>query len=382
LARGLVTTQIALSVTLLAGSGLLINSLSRLLLLDPGYRTHNILTMKIDNANDENCHKILERAKALPGVRAALVYGLPLSNDVGSRGTSPPQGHPANIGRVQVYGRVVTPGYFELMGISLLTGRDFTAHDHRDASPVIIINERLAQLFWPGEDPIGRRFKYDMADAMVEVVGVVRDTKSIGLDADAGLEAFLPRRQLSAQFLQAMGSRLIVTSVGSPKALIETLRKEIWSVDKHAIVTETRTMEEIVDATLAIRRFLTVVLSVFSFIALFLACFGIYGIMAHSVRRRTHEVGIRMALGASTQDILRAVVVQGAKLTLVGVVCGLAGAVVLTRTISSFLYEVGTTDPLTFFCVACVLTGVSLLACYIPARRAARIDPMAALRYE
>ena len=382
LSKILVTTQVALSVTLLIGSGLLINSFSRLLLVDPGYKTRNILTMKIENTRDENCHRILQRAESLPGVRAAaLVYGLPLSRDVSSRGTSPPPGHPGDIGRVRVCGRVVTPGYFELMGIPLLAGRDFSEHDNQNSAPVVIINERLARLFWPDDDPIRKEFKYDMTDGMVKVVGIVGNTKSAALDAEAELDDFLPRRQLSGSFLQVMGSHLIAAA-GHPKALIQTLRKGIWAIDSHAVITEIRTMKEIVDKTLAVRRFLTVVLSAFSLAALILACFGVYGVMAHSVRQRTHEIGVRMALGARAHDVLKAVVLQGFTLTLIGIALGLAAALALTRTLSSFLYDVSSTDPTTFACVSLLLAAVALLATYIPARRAAKIDPMKALRYE
>jgi predicted permease len=383
LARLLVTAQIALSLTLLIGSGLLINSLSRLLLLDPGYQTRNILTMRISNTRSEDYYRILQRTESLPGIRsAAFVYGLPLTPDQAFRGTKPPHEQPGDMGRPNVYGRIVSLGYFELMGIHLRAGRYFTEHDSRDTKVVTIINERLARLFWPNENPIGKQFKYDMFDGIAEVVGVVPDVKSTALDAEAELEAYFPYGQLTDQFIQNVGSRLVSSTDVPPKALIGSLRKEIWSIDKSAVLTEIRTMDEIVDQTLAVRRFLTVVLSTFSFTALILASFGIYGVMAHSVRQRTHEIGIRMALGASAHDVLRAVVSQGFKVTLIGLVFGLVGAVVLTRTVSSFLYKVSCTDPLTFVCMSCVLAGVSLLACYIPARRAARIDPMEALRYE
>ncbi len=379
LVGALVTTQISLSVMLLIGAGLLINSLSRLLLVDPGYRTRDILTMKIDNTRSKNCDSILRRVKALTGVHAAaMVSGLPLSGDNTSRGTSPPQGYQGNLERVQVYGRIVTPGYFRLMGIPLLAGRDFT-EDGNQGPTAVVINERLARLFWPNEDPVGKQFQYDMVDGPVEVIGVVRNVKSLGLDAEVELEVFLPWQQMADRIRD---SRLLVATEIDPQVLIEPLKKEVRAIDRYAVITEIRRMDEILEETLAVRRFLAVVLSFFSSAALILAGFGVYGMMAHSVRQRTHEIGIRMALGATTGEILKAVVIQGLKLTLIGVGLGLAGAVVLTRTVSGFLYNISPTDPLTFTCVSAFLVMVALTACYLPARRAARIDPMAALRYE
>ena len=385
LAGLLVGGQLALSLTLLIGSGLLINSLTRLLLLDPGYRTQNILTMRIRNVRDDSCHEMLRRAESLPGVRAAaLVCGLPLSGDLAPGGNvAAPDEVRSEVGRPEVKGRIVTPGYFKLMGIPFLAGRDFTEHDSLEAPAVTIISESLARLFWPGEDPIGKQFRVGWGAGIVEVVGVVGDTRSAALDAAAELETFLPGRQKYGRFVyQIFGFRLLVATESHPKSLVAPLRKAVWSASKNAVICEIETMGEIVAGTLAVRRFVTVVLSVFSLAAVILAVLGIYGVIAHSVRQRTHEIGIRMTLGAGRSDVLQTVLAQGLKLTAIGLAIGLASALALARLISSFLYDVSPTDPITFACISLLLAGVALLASYIPARRAARIDPTEALRYE
>jgi putative ABC transport system permease protein len=375
LASSVVAAEVSISLILLISSGLLINSVSRLLLIDPGYRTKNILTMKIQNLRGELSPEILQHAQSLPGVhRAALAYGLPLCGDVGGSGVKPKNGDE----RQQVYARIVTPGYFELMQMPLLAGRDFTDRDNSDSVPVTIVNESMARCFWPDEDPIGKRFKYDWVGREVEIVGIVRDTKNRALDASPEeLEAFLPLRQKGPRSL-----RLIVSTGSYPKSLIGPLRNAIWAVDRNAVIGEIQTMEEIVAGTLAVRRFLTFVLSFFSLVALILAICGIYGLFSHTVRQRTHEVGVRMALGARDTDVLNMLLGQVLRLILIGITIGLVGALTLTRVLSSFLYNISSTDPYTFACVSLLLAGVALLAGYIPARRAARIDPMEALRYE
>ena len=374
LVSSVVVSEVSLSLILLIGSGLLINSISRLLLIDPGYRTKNILTMKVQNVHGELLNKIVQKAESLPGVhRAALVYGLPLCGDVGGSDVKPKNGGE----RRQVSARIVTPGYFKLMQIPLLAGRNFADRDNSDSVPVTIINESMARCFWQDKDPIGKRFKYDWVGREVEIVGIVRDTRNKAFDAPPELEVFLPLRQKGWSSL-----RLVVSTGSYPKSMIKPLRKAIWSTDKNAVINEIQTMEEIVAGTLAVRRFLTFVLSVFSLVALILAIFGIYGLFAHAVRQRTHEIGVRMALGAESRDVLKLLLGQGLKLTLIGIAIGLGGAIALTRVISNLLYDVSPTDPLTFVCVSLLLASVALLATYIPARRAAQIDPMVALRYE
>jgi putative ABC transport system permease protein len=378
LASLFVASQVSLSLILLISSGLLINSLSRLLLLDPGYRTQNILTLKLENLGPDSAGEFLQRVRSLPGVRsAALVNGLPLCGAAGGGSIHPEGRQESEIGQHSVAGRIASPGYFNLMGIALLAGRDFTERDDPGAPRVTIINESLARRFWADTDPIGKKFEFGWAGATVEIVGVVRDSKSAALDADPVLEAFVPSQQMGWR-----DSSLVVATGSDPVSMAGPLRAEIRASDANVVVREVRTMADIVAGTLAGRRFLAVVLSVFSFVAVVLASFGIYGVIAHSVRQRTAEIGIRMALGATSGDVLKAVLREGFKLTIVGMMVGLVGALVVTRVVSTFLYGVSPTDPMTFLCTSLLLTGVALLASLIPARRAARIDPMVALRYE
>jgi putative ABC transport system permease protein len=378
LASLFVASEVALSLILLVGAGLLVNSFSRLLRLDPGYRTDNLLTVQLENMRGESPRVLLERARALPGVRsAALVQGLPLCDGPGGSNILPEGRQESEIGRHMVAARIVSPGYFRAMGIPLLVGRDFTENDTKDSPDVAVINESLARRFWSDQDPIGKKFEFGWAGMHPEIIGVVRDTKSTALDADPVLEAFICAQQRGTSRFT-----LVAATQSHPTSLVGPLRKEILASNADAVIRDVRTMADIVGRTLAIRRLLAVVLSVFSLVAVVLASFGIYGVIAHSVRQRTPEIGIRMALGATKGDVLRAVLRQGLRLTAAGVFVGLAGALALTRVISQFLYGVTPTDPATFACTSLLLAGVALLASYLPARRAARIDPMAALRYE
>jgi len=378
LAKLFVASEMSLSLILLISSGLLINSMSRLLLLDPGYRTHNVLTLELENLRRGSAEEILQRTRAMPGVQsAAMIRGLPLAG-VGQGSNIVPEGmQGTEIDRHMVTARLVTPGYFQAMGIPFLTGRDFTENDTRDAVPVTVINESLARRFWPKEDPISKKFEFGWAGTVVEIVGVVRNTRSTTLDADPILEAFLPLQQKGSSRLS-----LVVTTGSHPTNLVRPLRREIRAIDMNVVIREVRTMADLVARTLAARRLLTVVLSVFSAVAVVLASFGIYGVIAHSVRQRTPEIGICMALGATSGDVLMGILKQGLTLILVGVAVGLAGALALTRLVSSFLYDISPTDPLTFVCTVWLLIGAALLASYLPARRAAKIDPMEALRHE
>lgn len=378
LANLFVASEVSLCLVLLISAGLLINSLSRLLLLDPGYRTDNVLTVRLENIWGDDLQQLLPRIQSLPGVRsAAIVYGLPLCEIAGGSNILPEGRQENEVGQHMVTARPVSPGYFHLMDISLLSGRNFAESDTKDSTPVTIINESLAKRFWPNENPIGKRFEFGWAGATVEIIGVVRDSRSIALDADPVLEAFLP--------VQQKGGRrpsFVIATESDPMALVEPLRAEVRSINAGAVIREVRTMADIVARTLAVRRLLVVVLSVFSGVAVVLASLGLYAVIAHSVRQRTAEIGIRMALGATSGKVLAAVLREGLTVATVGIVLGLAGALAVTRVLSSFLYDVSPTDPITFTGMTALLVIVALVASYLPARRAAQVDPMVALRCE
>jgi putative ABC transport system permease protein len=275
---------------------------------------------------------------------------------------------------------VITPNYFRAMGMSLLAGRDFTDADSHDATKVTIIDERLAQEYWPGESPLGKRIRFGPPEdnepwhTIVGVVGAVRHER---LDAVTRMSIYVPHQQIPVR-----GMTLAVRAASQPENLVAAVRNQVWELDRDQPVNNVRTMNEVISRSVWQQRLYTILFGAFAGVALLLACVGIYGVMAYSVTQRTHEIGIRMALGAQTSDVLRMVVGQGMLLAVIGVAIGLVGAVALTRVMSSLLFNVSATDPQTFVAVSLLLTGVALLACYIPARRATRVDPMVALRYE
>jgi putative ABC transport system permease protein len=287
--------------------------------------------------------------------------------------------------------RVVSPGYFRTMGIRLLRGRFLEDSDHDQARPVAVINETLARAYWPNEDPIGRRFR--LLDAGPEraktvfltVVGVVADAKNNSLTEAAAKEAYVPMRQ-RAVAIAGMGfarqmSLAVRTSV-EPMNLTNAIRQEVWAIDRGVPITEPRTMEQILATVTSQPRFNTILLGIFAGVALILAGVGIYGVLSYSVTQRTREIGIRIALGARRGEVLRLVIWQGMLLALLGVAIGLAASFALTRLMTGLLYEVNATDPATFALIAVILTLVALAACYLPARRATKVDPMIALRCE
>lgn len=274
----------------------------------------------------------------------------------------------------------VSAKYFEVMGIRLLKGRVFTVADTADSVRVAIINETLAQRIWPGEDPTGQRLKWGPLEGdwpWLEVVGVVADVKLNGVERDAPSQAYVPFAQHPTGL-----QWLVARTAGDPLQVAAAVERTIHALDKDLPVVSIRSMEQLLGRSMAQRRLTLFLLVSFAALALLLAAVGIYGVISYSVRQRTHELGIRMALGAQTGDVLKLILKQGLRLTLLGVVIGLGAAFALTRWMETLLFNVRPTDPLTYTVIACVLTLVALFACYIPARRATKVDPMIALRCE
>ncbi|HLN58254.1 MAG TPA: FtsX-like permease family protein, partial [Thermoanaerobaculia bacterium] len=285
--------------------------------------------------------------------------------------------------------RVVLPGYFATMGIPMLRGRDIAESDDLRAPGVVVINEWLAKRHWPGEDPIGKRITFDDQDKdpyWLTVVGVVKNTVRDEWAAAAQGEVYLAylqhHRYLEAPSSQYAYLTFVVRTTADPAALAPAARRAVWSIDPRVTISQVQTMEEVVAQANARPRFYLLLLATFAGVALILAAVGIYGVISYSVSRRRHEIGLRMALGAGQRDVLRLVVRQGMRIALAGAGAGLAGALLLTRLMSALLYGVGSNDPVTFVLVTLTLTAVALVASYIPARRATRIDPLVALRHE
>ncbi|MEK6300044.1 MAG: ABC transporter permease [Acidobacteriota bacterium] len=384
----LVVSEIALSMVLLIGAGLMIKSFVRLERVNPGFETRNVHTVRLSlpaaqypdsQRRAAFFQQVVQRLQSIPGVEsAAAISRLPLTPGNSGRGViiagRPTDG--SGDGPNADY-RVISRDYFRTIGVPLLKGRAFTEADNADAPPVAIINERMARLYWTDEDPLGQRLRIESDDPWMEIIGVVGDVKHLGPDAESRPEFYVPYLNDPWPFMTAL-----VRSAGSPKSLADAMRNEVWAVDKDLPVPDIKTMEQLLSASVARRRFNMLLLGIFAGVALVLAAVGIYGVISYSVTQRTHEIGIRMALGAKPSDVVKLVVGQGIVLALTGVGIGLAGAFALTRVLASLLFEVGTTDLATFATISLLLTGVALGACFIPARRAAKVDPMIALRYE
>jgi putative ABC transport system permease protein len=388
----LVVTEMALAMMLLVSAGLLMRSFVRLYKVDPGFNPESVLTgwvlLPISKYSEPRRQAVffkeaLERIESLPGVVAAGgSSSVPLiENDTGGiQIEGRPEPHPGELA-VEAERPKVTPGYFRAIGIPLLRGRTFSWADSEGSLPVALISKKAAELYWPGEDPIGKRVNiYDGGEQRPvwrQVVGIVGDVRHDGLAEKARPGIYVPLLQSPTFF-----TVLAVRTHTDPGSLSATIRHELMAVDKDQPVFDIRTMEQVVSESMSDRRFQMILLGIFALVALSLAVVGIYGVMSYSVSQRVQEIGIRMALGADRNAILRLVVGQGFKLTMIGLAVGLAGAFALTRVLSSLLYGVTTTDPATFVGVSLLLVGVALLACYIPARRATKVDPMVALRYE
>ena len=393
LRAALATAEISLALILLVGAGLMMKSLYRLLEVDPGFRPDRVLTMGMDLRTQQYSkdpavlnfwQQVLDRVSALPGVEGAAVgTHLPLTDshgrtDMTIEGMALPR--PGNYPHPDVH--TISPGFVATLGIPLLRGRTFTDADNENAPRVGMINAMLARRFFPNEDPVGKRFVFGHPSAKnppkwCTIVGVVSDTKMYGLANPARLEVYVPFRQDANSDMT-----LIVKSGADPAALTSAIREAVRSIDKDQPLIAISTMKELVGNSVATRRMTLVLLGLFSGLALVLGAIGIYGVISYSVAQRTHEIGIRMALGAPRRDVFRLVVGQGLKLAGIGIAIGIVAAFGLARLMSSLLYGVSAADFETFAGVATLLALVALLACYVPARRAMRVDPTVALRCE
>jgi putative ABC transport system permease protein len=395
----LVVFQLALTVVLLIGWGLLIRSFIRLTRIDPGFDPRNVLTAKLERSegNDSEARlreffeRLLESIQTLPGVQSVgATSHLPLAGYFWLSGVSgytkfstvtvEGRPHPAADQSRPIPFGVVSSSYFQTMGIPLLAGRHFRGQDRVDAPGVAIINEASARRFFPDEDPIGRRVQVQIDSQqapLLSVVGVVREVRHLGLDTEPSPEIYVPYLQHPVPFMT-----LVVRTQSDPKTLVPAIKAQVFSLDKDLPVYDIATLQERIKESVAPRLHNLWLLGIFAALALILAAVGVYGMMAYSVTQRTQEIGIRIGLGAEPHDVLKLVVRQGAGLTLIGVGVGLTVALALTRVLSSLLFGVTATDPVTFGGVALLLTAVALLACYIPARRATKVDPVVALRHE
>jgi len=387
----LVVSEVVLSLVLLAGAGLMVRSFSRLQQVDPGFNTNNLLTMSIncpskrypDDAKIIAFYKsVAERVAGSPGVEsAAFSSALPLGGGgfyLGRRFLI--EGHPEPPAGpdTQAQWNVISPGYFETTGIRLIQGRSFDERDTPAGNKVVIINETLAERLFPNEDPLGKRIRsWRDENLLREIVGVVQDVRYFGRDDELRGLVYVPHTQNPWRSMV-----LTVRTTGDPAAMIASTRDQVWSVDKDLAVANPRTMNETLARSVASQRFSMTLLAVFAAIAMVLATLGVYSVLSYTVAQRSHELGVRMALGARTGDIMKLVLLQGMKLTLMGAGIGLAAAFAVTRLMKTLLYEVGATDPVTFAVVTMLLLGAGLAACLIPARRATKVDPMVALRYE
>ena len=393
LVRCIVISEIVLSFVLVLGAGLLIQSYWRLMQVELGLQSHHVLSLRLSGPNLTNRHdELLERLEALPGVElAASSTGLPLSGEPSDSCLTtpvptkePPESYPV------CYLRTVSMGYFQVLGASLARGRDFAVQDNEKSNPVVIVNEALARRLWPEEDPVGRQLAFEHRSRVFydgsgetllprQVIGVVRNVRYAGPDQDPPLEAFVPFGQRTRQHVVLS---VALRCQSDPASLMKIVQREAQSVDGALKVDSMATMEGCYSELTAHRRFLMAMLSVFAAVAFTLAVIGIYGVVSFTVSVRVREMGIRIAFGAQRQDVLRLVMKYAAGLTLTGVAFGLIAVIVLHKVIASQLFGISPLDPLTLVVGILLVALVPVLACCIPARRAARIDPMVALRCE
>jgi predicted permease len=395
-----VAVEMAMAVVLLVGAGLMIRSLAALWGINPGFDARNVLTFNISSTSDPNItadqlrmkyRQGMRELEGLPGVEAVSLIGgsLPMTGDSELPFWVEGQPKPASEQEMPfALFYLVTPEYHKVMKIPVERGRSLTERDDEHAPVVVVIDDTFARKYFPNEDAVGKRLNLALLDMQPEIVGVVGHVEHWGLGAKGhdNLQAqiYLPVWQIPDKFwpLLANGGQYAARTVGAPLGLTNSIREAAERVDSSAVMYEVRPMQDIVAGSVATQQLAMILLSVFSALALALSSIGIYGVISYLTGQRTQEIGVRIALGASGKDVLRMILGEGMRIALVGVAVGIAAALGLTRLITKIIYGVGRMDPITFGGVAMLLTGVALLACYIPARRAMRVDPIVALRYE
>jgi predicted permease len=386
-----VVAEVALALILLVGAGLLMQTVFHMRNQYSGFQPEKLLTLRTQLPSYKYGEhprrvafydQVLERVKALPGVTAVgYTTSVPLQWPGGANGFTI-EGRDQTGNTPNAIHRQISLDYFQTMGIGLRRGRYFDEGDRKDSVPVVIVNETLARQYWPHEDALGKRFKLGVPNApWVTIVGVVVDVREMGMDDPVRAEMYFPYRQITSHFGYAPRD-LVIRTTGDPLSLVAVVSREIHAVDPDQPISNIATMGEVLTERTGARRLGMILLTAFAGLALLLASLGIYGVLSFFVAQQTREIGVRLALGAQLRDILVLVLKKGMGLALLGVAVGLIAAFALARLMASLLFGVRATDPITFAAIALILTGVALLACYIPARRATKVDPLVALRYE
>jgi predicted permease len=383
LRSALVFVQVALSFVLITGTGLLLRSMSQMQNADPGFSTRNVVVSAVDLLSSGYkpdrakifYEQMLERIRALPGVQSvALARVRPFSYSVYSSAPLEIEGYqPPRNEQVTADYNQVGEGYFSTIGIPIVTGREFTRNDDENAPPVVIVNETMAAKYWPGKDAIGQRLK--VKDKWMEVVGVAKNA-----NYRTKLEQPMPFFYVPVRQNFVVQNGFIIRTEQSATAIMNVFGREIHALDQNLAPLDTISLQEQVDRMSYTQRLAAALLAIFGGMALFLAAIGLYGVMSYSVSQSTRELGLRMALGAGASDVLRLVISRGLRLTIAGIIIGVTAALLLTRLMGNLLYKVSPRDPIAFGSALVVLIAVALIACFLPARRASRVDPVRALR--